>query len=61
MFLNEPEVEGLLGWLIHLALGFFRSSQTFDDVTDEVEAISINLSAEVCEDFRKMINEEVSR
>ena len=61
MFLNEPEVESLLGWLIHLALGFFRSSQTFDDVTDEVEAISINLSAEMCEDFRKMINEEVSR
>ncbi len=61
MFLNQPEIEGLLGWLIHLALGFFRSSQTFDDVTDEVEAISINLSAEMCEEFRKMINEEVSR
>lgn len=61
MFLNQPEIESLLGWLIHLALGFFRSSQTFDDVTDEVEAISINLSAEMCEDFRKMINEEVSR
>lgn len=61
MFLNQPEVESLLAWLIHLALGFFRSSQTFDDVTDEVETISINLSAEMCEDFRKMINEEVSR
>jgi len=61
MFLNQPEVESLLNWLIHLALGFFRSSQTFDDVTDEVEAISINLDAEMCEDLRKMINEEVSR
>lgn len=61
MFLNQPEMETLLNWLIHLALGFFRSSQTFDDVTDEVEAISINLSAEMCEDLRKMINEEVSR
>ena len=61
MFLNQPEVENLLNWLLHLALGFFRSSQTFDDVTDEVDAISINLSAEICEDFRKMINEEVSR
>lgn len=61
MFLNKPEVESLLNWLIHLALGFFRSSQTFDDVTDEVEAISINLSAEMSEDLRKMINEEVSR
>lgn len=61
MFLNEPEVESLLNWLIRLALGFFSSSRTVDDVTDEVEAISINLSAEVCEDFRKMVNEEVSR
>ena len=61
MFLNNPDIESLLNWLIHLALGFFRSSQTFDDVTDEVEAISINLSAEMCEDLRKMINEEVSR
>ncbi|MGK0309250.1 MAG: hypothetical protein ACJAT5_000156 [Lentimonas sp.] len=61
MFLNQPEVESLLNWLIHLALGFFRSSQTFDDVTDEVEAISINLSADMCENLRKMINEEVSR
>ena len=61
MFLNKPDIEGLLNWLVHLALGFFRSSQTFDDVADEVEAISINLSAEMCEDFRKMINEEVSR
>ncbi len=61
MFLNQPDIESLLNWLIHLALGFFRSSQTFDDVTDEVEAISINLSAEMCEDLRKMINEEVSR
>jgi hypothetical protein len=61
MFLNQPEVESLLNWLIHLALGFFRSSQTFDDVSDEVEAITINLSAEMCEDLRKMINEEVAR
>ena len=61
MFLNQPEVESVLYWLIRLALAFFSSSQTFDDVADEVEAISINLSAELCEDFRKMVNEEVSR
>ena len=61
MFLNQPEIESMLSWLIRLALGCFSSSQTFDDVTDEVEAISINLSSELCEDFRKLVNEEVSR
>jgi len=61
MFLNNPDTEQLLHWLVRLALGYFCSFQTFEDVADEVELITINLSNERCEDFRKMINEEVSR
>ena len=60
MFLNNPKVEAVLLWLTQLALGFFSSSLVLDDVTDEVEALSVNLNSALCEDFRKMINEEVS-
>ena len=61
MFLNKPDIESLLHWIIRLALGYFSSFQAFEDVADEVDTISINLSNEMCENFRKMVNEEVSR
>ena len=60
MFLNDPNAEKVLYWLTQLALRFFSSSLVLDDVMDEVEALSVNLDPALCEDFRKMINEEVS-
>ncbi len=56
MFLNDPQTEGVLHWLTHLALGVFKPSQA-QDVADELKDISPKLDPEMGKDLRKMVDD----
>jgi hypothetical protein len=56
MFLNDPQTEGVLHWLIHLSLGVFRPSKSLD-VEDELKTISPQMNSTICKDLRKMVDE----
>ena len=56
MFLNDPQTEGVLHWLTHLALGVFKPSKA-EDVADELKGISPDLDSDLCKDLRKMVDE----
>lgn len=57
MYLNDPQTEGVLHWLIHLALGVFRPSKV-TDVEEELKSLSPKLESEICEDLRDLIEEK---
>jgi hypothetical protein len=56
MFLNDPQTEGVLHWLVHLALGIFKPSKV-QDIADELKIMSPKLDTELCKDLRKMVDE----
>ncbi|NQY32760.1 MAG: hypothetical protein HRT56_06275 [Coraliomargarita sp.] len=56
MNLNDPQTEGVLHWLIHLALGIFRPSAV-GEVGDDLKKITAPMDAEICSDLRKLVNE----
>jgi len=55
MFLNDPQTEGVLHWLIHLALGVFKPS-VFDDVDEELKDLEVKLDGDVRDDLRRMVH-----
>lgn len=55
MFLNDPQSEGILHWLIHLALGIFKPSKVCD-IADELESISPEMDPQLSKDLRKMVD-----
>lgn len=54
MFLNDPQTEGVLHWLIHLALGVFKPSMV-EDVDEELKDIHVDLAEEVRKDLLEMV------
>ena len=53
MYLDDPQVEGVLHWLIHLALGVFKP-QEVPDVRDDLKQLSMGGSEEICEELKRM-------
>jgi hypothetical protein len=56
MFLNDPQTEGVLHWLAHLALAVFKPSKAVD-LADELKSISPELDTDICRDLRKMVDD----
>ncbi|MEM8866738.1 MAG: hypothetical protein AAGC73_00575 [Verrucomicrobiota bacterium] len=56
MYLNDPQTEGVLHWLVHLALGVFRPSQE-SELANEVKEMSVRCNSEIFEDLHSMVNE----
>ncbi|WP_269522900.1 hypothetical protein [Coraliomargarita parva] len=54
MFLNDPQTEGVLHWLIHLALGLFKPSSA-EGVNEELKKIDVKLNDEVRKDLRDLV------
>lgn len=61
MFLNDPQTEGVLHWLIHLGLGVFRSNKIDDvDLDEDLKSINIPSDSEIVKDLRAMLKKEGS-
>lgn len=58
MYLNDPQTESILHWLIHLAVSVFKPAATSEDLENELEDLTINLDSKICEDLRQMVNEK---
>lgn len=56
MHLNDPQTEGVLQWLIHLALGIFRPN-AIDEVNEDLKKITTPMDVDICNDLRKLVNE----
>ncbi len=54
MNLNDPQTEGVLQWLIHLALGVFKPSRD-SDLDEDLKKLSISTDSELCEELRDMV------
>lgn len=59
MFLNDPQTEGVLHWLIHLVLGLLRPSHE-KDIEEEVKQIRIIHEQELIQELRELLKEEVA-
>jgi hypothetical protein len=57
MFLNDPQTEGVLQWLVHLVLGIFRPSH-FKEMSEELEALGAPKDLELVKELRRMLDEE---
>lgn len=57
MFLNDPQTEGVLHWLVHLTLGLLRPTQE-KDIDEEVKQLEIRGEAELIRDLRDLLREE---
>ncbi len=56
MFLNDPQTESILHWLIHLATATFSSSVT-DVEEDELDQLSSMLELDSCQELRELSRE----
>lgn len=56
MYLNDPQTEGVLHWLIHLALGVFKPSRE-NEFAEEVKEITIPYDSDIYKDLNSMVNE----
>lgn len=56
MFLNDPQTEGILHWLLHLTMGIFRPSLA-KNVKDELKVISVDQSSGWHQKLEKLLNE----
>ena len=57
MNLNDPQTEGILHWLIHLALGLFRPS-IVNDENGELDQIKLPTDSKICRELNKLVNDE---
>jgi hypothetical protein len=57
MFLNDPQTEGVLHWLVHLVLGIFRPNR-FKEMSEELDALSPPKDMDLVKEFRRMLEEE---
>ncbi|MGZ0654692.1 hypothetical protein ACWPKO_16265 [Coraliomargarita sp. W4R53] len=58
MYLNDPQTEGVLHWLIHLTLGIFRPPQEAD-IDAELKKLTTPQDAELLKDLSDLLKEEV--
>ncbi len=54
MYLENPQAEGVIHWLIHLALGVFRPSESIGDVDDEIRRIRVPTDQAICRQLREL-------
>ena len=59
MFLNDPQTEGVLHWLVHLTLGLLRPSQE-KDIDGEVQQLKITDEQELIRELRELLKEEAA-
>jgi hypothetical protein len=57
MYLNDPQTEGVLHWLIHLALGVFKPVSMSAELDEELKDLAPKMDAQICSDLRQMVNE----
>lgn len=54
MYLNDPQTEGIVHWLVHLALGVFRPAESAD-VDEELKKLRYDTDTEICRELRAML------
>lgn len=59
MFLNDPQTEGVLHWLVHLTLGMLRPAQE-KDIDDEVKQLKIVHEQDMIRELRELLKEEAT-
>ena len=58
MFLNDPQTEGVLHWLLHLSLAcVLPSLEGQSDLSHELENITLPEDSEILEDLRSMVSD----
>ncbi|MDQ8195353.1 hypothetical protein QEH59_13025 [Coraliomargarita sp. SDUM461004] len=57
MYLNDPQTEGVLHWLIHLTLGIFRPPQEAD-IDEELKKLTIPQDSALLKDLSDLLKEE---
>lgn len=56
MFLNDPQTEGVIHWLVHLALGIFRPS-LYKNMSEELQYLSIDKDSDLHQKLKRMVEE----
>lgn len=57
MYLNDPQTEGVLHWLIHLTVGIFRPSQE-SEIDEELNKLTMEQDTDLLNDLRDLLKEE---
>lgn len=56
MFLNDPQTEGILYWLLHLAMGIFRPSM-HQNIDEELTGISVDKNSKLHQELKNLLDE----
>jgi len=56
MFLNDPQTEGILYWILHLAMGIFRPS-AYQYAEEELSGISVDKNTDLHRKLKKLLDE----
>lgn len=56
MFLDDPQTEGIIHWLLHLALGIFRPS-AHENVSEELKTISVDTNTKLHRELKNLLEE----
>lgn len=59
MFLNDPQTEGVLHWLVHLTLGIFRPPQE-TEIDEELEKLSTPQDETLLKELIELLKEEAA-
>jgi len=59
MFLNDPQTEGVLHWLIHLTLGIFRPPQE-TEIDEELKKLTTPQDATLLKELGELLKEEAA-
>lgn len=56
MFLNDPQTEGILYWLLHLAMGIFRPSM-HHNIDEELSDITVDKNSKLHKDLQNLLGQ----
>ncbi|HKK17159.1 MAG TPA: hypothetical protein VJ952_00645, partial [Opitutales bacterium] len=56
MFLNDPQSEGVIYWLLHLAMGIFRPS-IYQDLDEDLDKIAVDKDSELHRNLKNLLEE----
>ena len=58
MYLRDPQTEGILHWLLHLALGVFKNMNVGDpELAEEIDAVNFPEENDIIRELRQSLNE----
>ncbi|PXA04991.1 hypothetical protein DDZ13_03225 [Coraliomargarita sinensis] len=57
MFLNDPQTEGILYWLLHLAMGIFRPSM-HQNINEDLSDITVDRNSKLHKELEKLLGDE---